>query len=91
MSYTSREAMKYAAEVYVKNRKLLEKGFVPETNNTMEQLFSIINDFAILCRSLKIHSGLINWTSNLFLLTNHMSFNTGLNRGLSPLQISIYG
>ena len=91
MSYTSREAMKYAAEVYVKNRKLLEKGFVPETNNTMEQLFSIINDFAILCRSLKIHSGLINWTSNLFLLMNHRSFNTGLNKGLSPLQISIYG
>jgi len=91
MSYTSREAMKYAAEVYVKNRKLLEKGFVPETNNTAEQLFSIINDFAILCRSLKIRSGLINWASNLFLLTNHRSFNTGLNRGLSPLQISIYG
>ena len=47
MSYTSREAIKYTTEVYVKNRKLLEKGFVPETNNTMEQLFSIINDFAV--------------------------------------------
>jgi hypothetical protein len=43
--------MKYAAEIYVKNRKLLEKGFVPETNNTMEQLFSVFNDFAILCVS----------------------------------------
>jgi hypothetical protein len=27
---------KYAAEVYVKNRKLMEKRFAPETNNTME-------------------------------------------------------
>ena len=51
LSYTSREAMKYAAEVYGKNRKLLEKGFVPETNNTMEQLFSVFNDFAIMCVS----------------------------------------
>jgi len=42
--------MKYAAEVYRKNRKLLEKGFVPETNN-MEQLFSVFNDFAIMCVS----------------------------------------
>jgi MULE transposase domain. len=88
LSYASREAMKYAAEVYGKNRKLMEKGFVPETNNTAEQLFSVFNDFAIICRSLKVHSGLRNWASNLFLLTNHRSFNTGLNRGLSPLQIS---
>jgi len=80
--------MRYTTEVYVKNRKLLEKGFVLETNNIMEQLFSIINDFVILCRSLKIHSGLINWTSNLFLLTNHRSFNTGLKRGVSPIQTS---
>jgi len=64
-------AMKYTAEVYGKNRKFLEKGFTPETNNTMEQLFSIINDFAV---HLEVHHGLR--ASNLFLLMNHRSFNT---------------
>lgn len=77
--------MKYAAEVYVKNRRIMEKGFTPETNNVMEQLFSFINDFA--CRPFKVKKGLRNWASNLFLLMNHRPFNTGLKRGSSPLQI----
>ena len=88
LSHQSYKAMKYIRNVYVKNRKILEEGWAPETNNTMEQLFSFINDFAIQSRSFKTRSGLKNWASNLFFLMNHRPFNTGLNRGLSPLQIS---
>jgi hypothetical protein len=88
LSYASRKAMDYLSEVYKKNRKLLEKGFTPETNNVMEQLFSFINDFAFMCRSFKIEDGLKNWASNLFLLMNHRPFNTGLKRGVSPIQTS---
>jgi hypothetical protein len=76
LSYASRKAMDYLSEVYRKNRKLLEEGFTPETNNMMEQLFSFINDFAFMCGSFKIEDGLKNWASNLFLLMNHRPFNT---------------
>jgi len=86
LSRASRKAMDCVSEVYRKNRKLLERGFVPETNDVMEQLFSFINDFAFVCRSFKTELGLKSWASNLFLLANHRPFNTGMRRGLSPLQ-----
>jgi hypothetical protein len=57
LSYTSRKAMDYMSEIYRKNRKIMEKGFTPETNNVMEQLFSFINDFACMCRFFKIEDG----------------------------------
>jgi hypothetical protein len=88
LSRASRKAMDCVSEVYRKNRKILERGFVPETNDVMEQLFSFINDFALLCRSFKVELGLKSWASNLFLLSNHRPFNTGMRRGLSPLQAS---
>ncbi|MFO8108901.1 MAG: transposase, partial [Thermoplasmata archaeon] len=88
LTHTSKRAMKFLKDKYKKNRKLLEKGFSPETNNVMEQLFSFINDFAFLAKSFKIFSGLKNWASNLFYIWNNREFNTGKFAGLSPLQIS---
>ncbi|MFO7791465.1 MAG: hypothetical protein R6W73_00600 [Candidatus Saliniplasma sp.] len=88
LTHTSKRAMKFLKDKYNKNRKLLEKGFSPETNNVMEQLFSFINDFVFQARSFKILSGLKNWASNLFYIWNNREFNTGKLAGLSPLQIS---
>ena len=84
----SRQAMIYLEKTYKKNRKYLEKGFVPETNNVMEQLFSFINDFVYQAKSFKTLYGLKNWTANMFSVWNHRKFNTGFHRGLSPLQIA---
>jgi len=88
LSRQSFKAMDYVKKVYRKNRKLLEKGFLPETNNCMEQLFSFINDFAFQSRSFKTNGGLTSWASNLFLWLNHRSFNTGKNRGFSLLMLA---
>jgi hypothetical protein len=79
LAHQSYRAMKYIKNVYGKNRKILEEGFTPETNNTMEQLFSFINDFAI--QSFKTRRGLKNWASNLFLLMNHRPSNTADSYG----------
>ena len=84
----SRLAMIYLQKTYKMNRKFLEKGFVPETNNVMEQLFSFINDFVYQARSFKIVSGLKNWAANMFSVWNHRKFNTGNHRGRSPLDIA---
>lgn len=84
----SREAMIYLENIYKKNRTFLEKGFVPETNNVMEQLFSFINDFVYQAKSFKIISGLKNWAANMFLVWNHRAFNTGNNRGWAPLEVA---
>ena len=84
----SRLAMIYLQKTYKMNRKYLEKGFVPETNNVMEQLFSFINDFVYQARSFKIVSGLKNWAANMFSVWNHRKFNTGNHRGKSPLDIA---
>ncbi len=84
----SRQAMIYLEKTYKKNRKYLEKGFVPETNNVMEQLFSFINDFVYQAKSFKTLYGLKNWAANMFYVWNHRKFNTGFHRGLSPLQIA---
>ena len=88
LSRTSKKAMKYLKDKYKKNRKLLEKDFLPETNNVMEQLFSFINDFVFQVRSFKTLSGLKNWASNLFQTWNEREYNTGKFSGLSPLDIS---
>lgn len=84
----SRQAVIYLQKTYKKNRKFLEKGFVPETNNVMEQLFSFINDFVYQARSFKTVSGLKNWAANMFSVWNHRKFNTGNHRGMSPLDIA---
>jgi hypothetical protein len=44
LSKASEKVVSYAEKIYFNNRKLLEKGFTPETNNVMKQLFSLIND-----------------------------------------------
>ena len=84
----SRNAMVYLEKTYKKNRKFLEKGFVPETNNVMEQLFSFIDDFVYQARSFKIVSGLKNWAANMFSVWNHRKFNTGYHRGEAPIEIA---
>jgi hypothetical protein len=86
------EASDYAfnllCEVYKKNREFLEKGFEPDTNNVMEQIFSFINDFVFQAKSFKRTESLKNWAANMFHIWNNRAFNTGPNRGLTPLQIS---
>jgi len=42
LSKASEKVISYIKKVYSKNKKLLKKGFTPETNNVMEQLFSLI-------------------------------------------------
>ena len=44
----------------------MKKGFTPETDNTMEQIFSLIGDVADKARSFKTDSGLTNFCYNLF-------------------------
>jgi len=83
------DAMTYLEKTYKKNRKFLEKGFVPETNNVMEQLFSFIDDFIYQARSFKIVSGLKNWAANMFSVWNHRKLNTGYHRGETPLEIAM--
>lgn len=90
LTTTSENAMEFMEEAYKKNKKILMSGFVPETNNVMEQLFSFINDFVYQVKSFKIFTGLKNWASNMFLIWNSREFNTGNYRGLSPLEIWEY-
>ena len=86
LSKASKDVVRYIVEIYHKNRVLLEKGFVPETNNVMEQLFSLIDDIVYQARSFKQKYSMKNFFSNLFLLFNHRAFNTGTWRGISPLE-----
>ena len=81
-------AYNYVMKKYLSNRELFEKNIVPETNNTMEQIFSTIKDFVIQCRSFKIVKGLKNWAANLFHIKNSAPFKTGKNSGKSPLEIN---
>jgi len=53
LSRASRKVIVYAKEIYRKNLLLLEKGFTPETNNVMEQLFSLIDNLVDQARSFK--------------------------------------
>lgn len=86
LSEASRKVIKYIKKIFVNNIKLLANGFLPETNNVMEQLFSLINDFVTQTRSLKTEGGMKNFFSNLFVYFNKRPFNTGIWRGLSPIE-----
>ncbi len=86
LSEASKKVVAYMKEIYAKNIKNLEKGFTPETNNVMEQLFSLINDVMNQARSFKINEGVANFCYNLFISINNKIFNTGLWKGFSPLQ-----
>ena len=85
VSKASKKVFVYIKEIYSKNRELLEAGFTPETNNVMEQLFSMINDFVNQARSFKTKDGLANFFYNLFAFMNKRMFNTGKWKGYSPL------
>jgi hypothetical protein len=85
-SKASKKAVDYVKEIYIKNIKNLEKVFTPETNNVMEQLFSLINDVMNQARSFKINEGLTNFCYNLFTIINNKIFNTGLWKGFSQVQ-----
>ncbi len=86
LSKASKKVVAYMKEIFAKNIKNLEKGFTPETNNVMEQLFSLINDVMNQARSFKINEGLANFCYNLFVSINNRVYNTGLWKGFSPLQ-----
>jgi hypothetical protein len=85
LSKASEKVVSYIEKIYFNNRKLLEKGFTPETNNVMEQLFSLIDDVINQARSFKINNGLANFCYNLFTSLNNRRFNTGPWRGYSPI------
>ena len=84
-SRASEKIIKHVKNIYFKNIELLKEGFTPETNNTMEQLFSLVNSFIEQARSFKTKSGLSNFCYNLFASMNKRCFNTGNWRGFSPL------
>jgi len=85
LSRASRKAIVYAKKIYRQNRLLLEKGFIPETNNAMEQLFSVIDNFVDQARSFKAKFSTVNFFYNLFASMNRRCFNTGDWKGFSPL------
>ncbi|MEA1999748.1 MAG: transposase [Euryarchaeota archaeon] len=84
-SRASKKIIKHVKNIYFKNIGLLKEGFTPETNNTMEQLFSLVNSFIEQARSFKTKFGLSNFCYNLFTSTNKRCFNTGKWSGFSPL------
>ena len=77
LSNASKKVVKYIEKMYHENRKFLENGFLPETDNVMEQLFSLIDDIVYQARSFKTTSGLKNFFSNLCSIFNNRHFNTG--------------
>jgi hypothetical protein len=85
LSRASQKVIAYAKEIYRKNLLLLEKGFTPETNNVMEQLFSLIDNFVDQARSFKAKFSTINFFCNLFASMNRRCFNTGDWSGFSPI------
>jgi hypothetical protein len=85
LSKASHKAISYAKEIFVKNIGFLKKGFTPETDNTMEQIFSLIGDVIDKARSFKTDSGLTNFCYNLFVHFNKRCFRTGKWAGFSPL------
>jgi hypothetical protein len=85
LSKASHKAISYAEEIFKKNVSFLKKGFTPETDNTMEQIFSLIGDIVDKARSFKTDSGLTNFCYNLFTYFNKRCFSTGKWKGFSPL------
>lgn len=86
ISLVSKKIVDEIKEIYRTHRILLEKGFTPETNNTMEEIFSMLDDFVYQARSFKTIPGLKNFFSNLFYIFNHRAFNSGKWKGFSPLE-----
>lgn len=86
LSEASRKVIKYINKIFVNNLNLLKMGFIPETNNTMEEIFSLINDFVNQTRSLKREWSAKNFFNNLFVVFNKRYFNTGKWRGYSPVE-----
>ena len=78
------KASSYAKEIFKKNISFLKKGFTPETDNTMEQISSLIGDVVDKVRSFKTDSGLTNFCYNLFIYFNKRCFRTGKWAGFSP-------
>jgi len=85
LSRASQKVTAYAKKIYRNNRLLLERGFIPETNNVMEQLFSLIDNFVDQARSFKATFSTVNFFYNLFASMNRRCFNTGDWKGFSPL------
>jgi hypothetical protein len=85
LSKASHKAISYAEEIFKKNVSFLKKGFTPETDNTMEQIFSLIGDIVDKARSFKTDRGLTNFCYNLFTYFNKRCFSTGKWKGFSPL------
>lgn len=85
LSKASHKAISYAEEIFKKNVSFLKKGFTPETDNTMEQTFSLIGDIVDKARSFKTNRGLTNFCYNLFTYFNKRCFSTGKWKGFSPL------
>ena len=77
LSKASHKAISYAKEIFKKNISFLKKGFTPETDNTMEQIFSLIGDIVDKARSFKTDSGLTNFCYNLFTYFNKRCFRSG--------------
>jgi hypothetical protein len=77
LSQASQKVVAYVKKIYFKNLEFLKAGFTPETNNAMEQLFSLINSFIEQARSFKTRFGLSNFCYNLFTSMNKRRFNTG--------------
>jgi hypothetical protein len=44
LSKASHKAISYAKDIFEKNISFLKKGFTPETDNTMEQIFSLMGN-----------------------------------------------
>ena len=88
VSAVVKKVFEYVKNKYFSNRKLFEKNITPETNNTMEQIFSTIKDFIFQCRSFKLVSGLRNFMAILFNIKNSGPFVSGKHRGKSPLELN---
>ena len=86
ISEALRKVIKYINKIFADNLNLVKMGFIPETNNTMEELFSLINDFVNQTRSLKSEWSIKIFFNNLFAIFNKRSFNTGKWRGYSPVE-----
>ncbi len=72
---------------YEKNRTYLEKGYLPDTNNIMEQLFAFLESATHRLKSFKTLFGLKSWVSIQFYSWNNREFYTGNHAGFTPLEI----
>lgn len=73
---------------YEKNRTYLEEGYLPDTNNVMEQLFAFIENATHRSKSFKTKAGLTNWFSIQSHSWDNRKFYTGDHAGFTPLEIA---